>query len=430
MESVFDKILEYFEEKELKDSKDSSASHDEKIKTLKAFLGEWLVKASKDIYGMSMTTHPCTFVHPSSAKNKVWDYSKKKPKTIDKLTTPVIAEADFSCDGYVRSGNVFDIKCDTYGNAALMRYYKFLQVKLNDGLTIFQHIEADTSESKEILSLALNKNYEDIRNGFLAIKKKADEYCTSNKIKQVYFPVPNDDYHLLSVLMPSGIMSKLKEKINDSKFGDGVKELRETKKKNEFSEKTLVEYPDLTIVGFGGTKPQNISIINNENHGEYYFLPSFPPTLEEDRIKTPAKSFFKECLRYKYYASEFKFWHKLLKDYPDNSESMKKRDKVIQHIFDDILRRCFIIRGAEKGWSKEARCIDLPEYQKIFLDSIYENERQEAEDEFKEFVESSIRWIIKGYGSINGKESVTMLDAEFMFYKKILEEQAEVLLWQ
>lgn len=430
MESVFDNVLEYFEEKELKDSKDSSASHDEKIKTLKAFLGEWLVKASKEISGMSMTTHPCTFVHPSSAKNKVWDYSKKKPKTIDKLTTPVIAEADFSCDGYVRSGNVFDTKCDTYGNAALMRYYKFLQVELNDGLTIFQHIEADTPESKEILSLALNKNYEDIRNGFLAIKKKADEYCTSNKIKQVFFPVSNNDYHLLSVLMPSGIMSKLKEKINDSKFGDGVKELREIKKKNEFSEKTLVEYPDLTEVGFGGSNKQNISILNSENNGKFYFLPSFPPTLEEDRIKTPAKSFFKECLRYKYYASEFKAWHKLLKAKPNNINIRDGRDKIIQHIFDDILRRCFIIRGAEKGWSKEARCVDLPEYQKKFLDSIYENERQEAEDEFKEFVESSIRWIVKSYGSINGKESVTMLDAEFVFYKKILEEQAEVLLWQ
>ena len=235
LEKVFDNILNFFEEKELKELKDSSVSHEEKIKALKAFLGDWLVKASKDISGMSMTTHPCTFVHPSSARNKVWDNSKKKPKAIEKLTTPIIftGENYFACDGYVRSGNVFDVKCDTYGNAALMRYYKFLQVKLDDGLTIFQHIESDTPESKEILSLATNKSYEEIRNGFLGIKKKPDEYSTSNKIKQVFFPISDKDYHLLSVLMPSGIMSKLKEKINESKFGDKTKETRKLKDKNE-----------------------------------------------------------------------------------------------------------------------------------------------------------------------------------------------------
>ena len=428
MEKVFDNILSYFEEKELKDNKDSSISHEEKIKALKAFLGDWLVKASKDISGMSMTTHPCTFVHPSSARNKVWDNSKKKPKAIEKLTTPVIAENTFSCDGYVRSGNVFDVKCDTYGNAALMRYYKFLQVKLDDGLTIFQHIESDTPKSQEILSLATNKSYEDIRNGFLGIKKKADEYCTSNKIKQVFFPIPDNDYHLLSVLMPSGIMSKLKEKINNTKFGDEIKELRDKRRKNEFSEKTIIEYPDLTIVGFGGTKPQNISIINNENHGEYYFLPCFPPTLDEDKIKTPAKSFFKECLRYKYYFSEFKAWQKLLKAEPNNINIREVRNKIIQYIFDDILSRCFIIRTVKEGWSDEPRCVDLPENEKLLLDKKYDGKRDEAENELKEFIKQAIRWIIKAFESVNGKEAVKMFDEELKKYISLIEEQAEVLL--
>ncbi len=427
MESVFDNVLSYFEEKELKENKDSS-NHEEKISALKAFLGDWLVKASKDISGMSMTTHPCTFVHPSSAKNKIWDNTKKKPKTIDKSTTPIIAENGFACDGYVRSGNVFDVKCDTYGNAALMRYYKFLQVKLEDGLTIFQHIEADTPEAKEILSLANGKSYEEIRNGFLGIKKKPDEYCTSNKIKQIYFPVPNNDYHLLSVLMPSGIMSKLKEKINNTKFGDEIKELRDKRKKNEYSEKTITEFPDLTIVGFGGTKPQNISIINNENHGEYYFLPSFPPSLDEDKVKTPARSFFNECLRYKYYANEFKAWQKLLKAQPNNINIREGRDKIIQNIFDDIFRRCFIVRTAEKGWSNQARCAELPEYEKILLDDYYAERRNEADDELLEFIKKAVRWLIKAFESINGKEAVKMFDEELKYYKDLIEEQAEVLL--
>ena len=278
MEKVFDNILSYFEEKELKELKDSSISQEEKIKVLKAYLGDWLVKASKEISNSMMSTHPCTFVHPSSIKNKVWDNSKKKPKTIDKATTSIIAKNDFACDGYLRSGNVYEVKCDIFGNAGYARSYKFLQVKLDDGLTIFQHIEANTLESQELLSLANGKSYEEIRTAFLAIKKKTDEFCTSNKIKQIYFPIENDDYHLLSVLMPSGIMSKLKTKIDRSESFNIKEKLYELKSKKIYSEKNFVEFPDLTIVGFGGTKPLNISVINSDNHGEYYFLPCFPPT--------------------------------------------------------------------------------------------------------------------------------------------------------
>jgi CRISPR-associated protein Csy1 len=223
-------------------------------------------------------------------------------------------------------------------------------------------------------------------------------------------------------------MSKLKEKINNTKFGDEIKELRDKRKKNEYSEKTITEFPDLTIVGFGGTKPQNISIINNENHGEYYFLPSFPPSLDEDKVKTPARSFFNECLRYKYYAPELKAWQKLLKAQPNNINIREGRDKIIQNIFDDIFRRCFIIRTAEKGWSNQARCAELPEYEKILLDDYYAERRNEADDELLEFIKKAVRWLIKAFESINGKEAVKMFDEELKYYKDLIEEQAEVLL--
>ena len=408
LESVFDKIIENFDIMNpkgwLKDG-----SFEEKIKYIRSFIINAFTILSKG--KSSITTHPCKYSHPD-----------------EKEATPIIAKCSSFPDGYLRSGNVSNIKEDIYGNASYIPIYKFLHIELDDGKNIIKHIEEDTSQSRELLSLISDKSYEEIRNGFLATIKKANKYYTSSKIKQVYFPISNDDYHLLSVLMPSGIMSKLKEKIDDNFSLNKRENFYEMRKNNIYSDKIFVDYLDLSIVGFGGGHPKNISLICNEDRGQYYFLPSLPPTLDEDKIKTPARSFFNECLRYKYYTSEFKAWQKLLKAGPNNINIRKGRDKIIQYIFDDIIRRCFIVRTVEKGWSNQARCAELPEYEKILLDKKYDGQRNDAEDELKEFIKKAARWLIKAFESINGKEAVKMFDEELNYYKDLIEEQAEVLL--
>jgi CRISPR-associated protein Csy1 len=42
---------------------------------------------------------------------------------------------------------------------------------------------------------------------------------------------------------------------------------------------------DLTAIGYGGTKPQNISVINNQNSGFSYLLPSMPPILTKRKTQ-------------------------------------------------------------------------------------------------------------------------------------------------
>ena len=71
---------------------------------------------------------------------------------------------------------------------------------------------------------------------------------------------------------------------------------------------------------------------------------------------------------------------------------MKKRDKTIQTIFDDILRRCFIIRTVEEGWSDELRCEKLPENEKLLLDKKYDGKRDESENELKELILQNISY--------------------------------------
>lgn len=423
MDKVFEKIITYFEEKELKDWKGLNITIEEKISEIKKFLADWLPKNAPRMKGMNISTHPCKFIHPSSAKNKI----VKGNKIVEVSTSSVIALSEYVADGYVRSGNVKNVKCDTYGDAALMRIFGFLKIEISDGITIFDCIEQNNDISKIILNLSNSSNYEDLRKDFLAMKKDVDfEPCTSSKLKQVYFPINNNDYHQLSVLMPSGIMNKLTKIIKENKFSEKAKQVKEKLEKDEYCEDKLIALNNLTIIGFGGTKPQNISIINNENHGEFYFLSSMPPTLEKNKIKLPKKDFFKDCLWKGWFEREFDNIHKLLKASVNNIKIRESRDNIIKNIFDHVMDRIFIIRSVGIGWSNRPAYSNLVNYQKIMLDDYYKDMRNDS-TYLNSFISAFSRWFIAVYNSFKKDEATQMGDDEFIFIGKLIGKQAEAL---
>jgi hypothetical protein len=102
----------------------------------------------------------------------------------------------------------------------------------------------------------------------------------------IYFPV-GDDYHLLSLLTPSAIVYKLKQRINEN-FQPFSERNKQEKEKVERAVKDKKELKgdlnsiwNLTAIGYGGTKPQNISVLNNQNGGIAYLLSSMPPILQK-----------------------------------------------------------------------------------------------------------------------------------------------------
>ena len=99
---------------------------------------------------------------------------------------------------------------------------------------------------------------------------------TDYLVKQVYFPT-SDGYHLLSVLTPSGLVFELKKRIQELRFSDKNKEARVAKRNQEFHAEGFDEILDLTVFGYGGSKPQTVSVLNSKNRGESYLLPCKPP---------------------------------------------------------------------------------------------------------------------------------------------------------
>jgi len=341
-------------------------------------LSNWLVNAAKRAGQMSVSTHPCTFSHPSSRKNK------------NGYVTPVVAHASFDVDGLVRSGNI-KVEEDALGNAAVIDVYKFLTLELSDGKKLLYHLNEESEKAKEILKV-VGEKYSEVRNGLLSmLHHDASQEVTSSKIKQVYYLVEDTKYHLLSILTPSGIVFKLKEKIDDIRFSERSKNLRDARRNGECVDGVLMDIPNLTMISFGGTKPQNISVLNNQNGGRAYLLRSMPPTLQKRNVRFPKKDFFKESLYWGAFAEDFDAIAKLATTDYKNVHMREGRKRRYRQIVETIVERMWEVRAvADEQYFPEYSF--LPAWQKMWL---LPGEREEGDDDWlDEVIASIVRWIV------------------------------------
>ena len=378
---------------------------------------EWLQgKATKQAKRRRMASHPCKFSHPDVSATKA---------------TPVIAKAERVADGYCRSGNIeTQLKLDSYGDAAALPVQTFLDLKMEDGQTLLEHIEQETELSKSQLSiLCKTGKYESLRDRFLVVKQEDGPQRTSSKVKQVYFPVGNS-YHQLSILTPSMLIFEMKRRIGKMRFDDLTKEAQKLRKKNEYSETGYEEIFDLSVIGYGGSNKQNISTLNNQFGGRSYLLSSLPPSLQGRKVRLPRKDFFRDCLWSKDFEDRFTSLHKLLVVDVNNLAIRQGRDEIVLFVFDRIVARVWQIRNEEAGWTKRERFQGLPTYQKWVLDNSYARKREEEakySEHITKFLEESARWIVVEYEKILGKKAKTLSDHEIGHFYKVLCDKREAL---
>jgi CRISPR-associated protein Csy1 len=225
---------------------------------------------------------------------------------------------------------------------------------------------------------------------------------TSEKIKQVYFPV-NDDYHQLSTLSNSGIMFHLKERINTIRFSDETKELRLKRKDGEYSDKGFSEIYDLTTIGYGGTKPQNISVLNSQNGGKAYLLKSIPPTLVKRDVYFPKSNFFQDSIRAWEVSEIFDALHRIASTDYNNTDIRNGRIRRYGQLMDKIIEKMWAIRlvSLEQYYEKNSK---LKSHQKIWLSHEHESVR-ESDDVWLEKLEKEITlWILKSYEKRTNKK--------------------------
>jgi CRISPR-associated protein Csy1 len=364
-------------------------------------LSTWLPDAAKRASQLSMVSHPSKFSHPSAK------------------TSSVIAKSNHVNDGYLRSGNI-EYELDVFGNAAAMDVFKFLSLKLEDDKSIFSHLEEDSSIIKLVFTIP-TASYESLKNDFLSIKKIDTSFKTDHLIKQVYFPV-NDDYHLLSVLTPSGLLTLLKTRVDNIRFSDETKTAKEYRRKNEYHALGYDDLFDLTVTGFGGTQPQNVSVLNSQNAGRAYLLSSTPPKLKHRDIRLPNQDFFKNSLRPSQFKDSFQTLHSLMIVPVNNVHLRNGISNTLKYIIDQVLQRAFKIRSSTIGWSNAEHYQFLPLAQRIWLDDEHISKRQNEDEWINQINRNFARWILQAYEFTCKDSHIKLSDHELHEIRNYVDE--------
>ncbi|PJC87379.1 type I-F CRISPR-associated protein Csy1 [Vibrio sp. HA2012] len=374
-------------------------------------LSNWLSDAAKRAGQISISSHPCTFSHPSARKNK------------NGYVSSVIARNRAQADGFLRSGNV-SVEVDALGNAAALDVYKFLSLEMADNRSLLTHIEQESELAKGLLTQP-NNDYQTLREGFLKMIDTDQESISSSKVKQVYFPVADGEYHLLSLLTHSGHLFELRQRLDALRFGEEVKQARECRKNGQFHPDGYQEIFGLTTIGFGGTKPQNISVLNNKNAGKAHLLASIPPELKPRNLRLPTTDFFKESFTAWQAKETLEALHRLFKTDYNNINIRDGRDYRIQEYVDLVIHRMWQVRLFLADYQGELPS-DLKPEQKLWLYPEYEQYRIEENEWLEGIIRQISRSLILNYRKV-ANNSTVLADDELLAIERVVRDNKEAL---
>ena len=368
----------------------------------------WLAKAVKQAR-YAITTHASTFTHPD-AKTSCFLFESPRVKN------------GFLITNNVQCQNSFDL----FGNAATDSFVKEIYLFLIEPVQdqkIWDYFANETDEIKKFIEL-FSLDFNDAKNAFSKLMIDPEAPKTHRLLKQVYFPV-NEQYHLLSLLTPSIVTTEFLNRVNRIKFSESSKEARVFKKENKFHEHGFDELFDLTEIAFGGSKPQNVSVLNSQNAGRAYLLSSAPPQFEKRTIRLPKTDFFAQCLYRKNFQDSFLQLHKLMQLDVNNIDIRTAIRNIIQFVIDQVMFQAFKIRQSyAEGWSNEDYYVSLPKLQRVWLDDFYENEREQDGEWRDELSREIARWILRSYEK-SIESSFTLGTGELVEVKQRVEKSLQ-----
>ncbi|WP_295883879.1 type I-F CRISPR-associated protein Csy1, partial [uncultured Thiohalocapsa sp.] len=264
--------IEDFLQERLKPKLDAlkEGQDDKRDKLLKEYAPQtWISDAARRVGQIQQVTHALKFSHPDAKGTS--------------LSSPGHPHAGPSLVGTHTLAD--DAAPDVVGNAAALDVLKFLRLEV-DGKTILERAASADAALLEALP-GDEAQAREWMQAFAALTEPKDDPTSHKLAKQLYWPLADGEYHLLAPLFPSSLVHRVWEIIRDDRFGDDAKAARQARKDKRHHDRALHEYPDVAVLKFGGTKPQNISQLNSERHGEAYLLAALPPSWVSESIRAP-----------------------------------------------------------------------------------------------------------------------------------------------
>ncbi|WP_298772572.1 type I-F CRISPR-associated protein Csy1 [uncultured Shewanella sp.] len=311
------------------------------------WLDEWAIKA-KDI---SFATHVAKLTHSSSKGSSILESSlssNKRYLTTNLLHAPEIDTAS--------------------SNAASLPVADVLKIE-HDGLSVLDCLkEEDVS-----LFESFTDDENQIAKWVQGLKQAYDSDVKQSYFlaKQVFFPISDQDYHLLLPLTSSSLAQALH---NEHKrfFEDEQVKAREQRKNNKFSATLVVNYPNKAKLNITGSNHSNASSLNGKRGGKITLFSSQPPSWQskgKSYRELDSKALYKALsFLAKNEVRDLNNYLKLLKNkalsdsQPIRAAAITRKVQAISHAFFDEVMLANTVE--QTNWTKASQ-LTLP-YQLLF----------------------------------------------------------------
>lgn len=265
-------------------------------------------------------------------------------------------------------------------------------------------------------------------------KAKIAEAYISKKLtshvlaKQIYFPIGNNQYHVISPVKSSALAHKIFDSVNNSRSNDNP--INQARKLNQTHEGIYIRFAKPAFLSVTKSNHQNASKLNGIRRGGLLFFQALPPQWKSNVLPPKdMKQFLARC--------RTTTCIEIFKEIKDLRYIIKKENLTINvnrrnilgekvaSIADEVIHQIlFIEQSYSKGWSKE---IELEPYLRAFLDPTTQmdttiNDNKEYIDEFTEKI---AKWLS---GNVGDTHELRQLKAIwFSFLQPIFSEFYAVL---
>jgi len=328
----------------------------------------WLTDAAKRASQIQLATHAPKFIH-----------SDAKSSSVNAAGMKGVA-------GAVGTHAISKPTIDVTGNAAALDVANFLLLS-NDTETLWKQLARNNPEALREFTSS-DKQLAEWVEGLTAAFKGSDFFSHSLS-KQIYFPVADGDYHLVTPLFPTSLCHEVYGLTQHARFHEESKSARASRKSNTPCNDDVVNYIGMAEMSFGGSKPQNISLLNSQRRGLAYLLCSAPPTWRQT-VSLPTKG---KAALWRNYRWRVRGRIKALNQFLDKVESYNNtnirsaRAQMVTGLLEEWLTLVATVRQVgNPGWSVEC---DLPLHEQCLLDP---NRRDEDESSLFNNMMDSGEW--------------------------------------
>jgi len=323
----------------------------------------WLSDAARRAGQISLVTHALKFTHGDAKGMSIY-----KPSGEENIN-------------YLSSANLKAAVLDAVGNAASLDIVKLLQAEYQGDSLLASLIRDDTSALA-----ALADNTQQLTEWVEGFKQvlSSPEPASHKLAKQIYFPVGDNQYHLLSPLFATSLAHALHERIVAARFSEEAKEVYAAFKNETWHSQPRTSYLNTALQTFGGTKPQNISYLNSVRGGKVRLLSCAAPVwqnISKPPLKHKSIFHFGSEFSRAAYASVGRLKHYLLSVYGKEStfEIRQQRESYVDEIIDILFNYVAGVHQFDNpGWSAENEC-ELKRSQQLWFDPL----RSKTDDAFR-----------------------------------------------